>query len=123
MAVRNPQRYESLSNLYKIFIRYVINNNNSVLCGVLLASDTWMNHRTSRVKLAHVQSASNYEWLFQEIQCSVAVGVHNYTVAVASWFACKIQYVCFNRYIAIRNALLKLLIDAHMKMSMCTYAV
>ena len=38
MAVRNPQRYESLSNLYKIFIRYVINN--SVLCGVLLASDT-----------------------------------------------------------------------------------
>ena len=54
---------------------------------------------------------------------SVAVGVHNYTVAVASWFAGKIQYVCFNSYIAIRNALLKLLIDAHMKMSMCTYAV
>ena len=59
-----------LSNLYKIFIRYVINN--SVLCGVLLASDTWMNHRISRVKLAHVQSASNYEWLFQEIQCRVS---------------------------------------------------
>ena len=26
MAVRNPQRYESLPNLYKIFIRYVMNN-------------------------------------------------------------------------------------------------
>ena len=63
-----------------------------------------MNHRTSHVKLAHVQSASNYnEWLFQEVReevhavqsFSVAVGVHNYTVAVASWFAYKIQYVCF----------------------------
>ena len=27
MVVRNPQRYESLLNLHKIFIRYVINNN------------------------------------------------------------------------------------------------
>ena len=26
---------------------------------------------------------------------SVAVGDNNYTVAVASWFTCKIQYVCF----------------------------
>ena len=59
-----------------------------------------MNHRTSRVKLAHVQSASNYnEWLLQEVQCRVSQlqleFIISYTVAVASWFACKIQYVCF----------------------------
>ena len=55
---------------------------------------------TSRVKLAHVQSASNYNECMvvsrNPVQSfSVAVAVHNYTVAVASWFACKIQYVCF----------------------------
>ena len=89
-----------------------------------------MNHRISHLKLADVQSASNYlccnEWLFQEAQCRVSqLQLEFIIIAVASWFACKIHAVCMflhNSYIAIRNALLNH-IDAHMKMSTSTYAV
>ena len=68
-----------------------------------------MNYRTSCVKLAHVQSASNCnEWLFQEVQCSVSqLQLEFIIIAVASWFACKILYICFYTivtYVAIRNA-------------------
>ena len=54
-----------------------------------------MNHCTSRVKLAHVQFVSNCnEWLFLEVQCRVSqLRLELIIIAVASWFAYKIQYV------------------------------
>ena len=53
---------------------------------------------------------------------SVAVAVLNYS---CSLLVCLQYSVCMfphNSYIAITNSLLKLHIDAHIQMSMCTYA-
>ena len=56
MAVRNPQRYESLSNLYKIFIRYVINKAEDIATGKSVALNS---HRLT----IDTASATTSHWL------------------------------------------------------------
>ena len=63
-----------------------------------------------------------FKWRSTGQSFSAAVAVLNFR---CSLLVCVQYSVCMfphNSYIAIANALLKLHIDAHIKMSMCTYA-
>ena len=88
---------------------------------------TWIYHGTSRLKLAHVQLASNCnEWLFQEVQGRVSqLKLLFIIVAVVSLRAIfSMHYVC-GKYITTYKKCTFFIyfhIDTHIKMSMCMYA-